>query len=128
GCAAPAARMAWKRGETSGRNRALFRTVPITDPAAASRRGFQRQQHDGKVATTFFDGVASGYQAHFSTLLEPEVFTLLRHAMRGCITVFGIWMSDGNQLPPAGETACPTDFAKRLIQQGGAGGFACRSN
>src|SRR5437899_8329163 len=37
-------------------------------------------------------------------------------------------MSDGNQLPPAGETACPTDFAKRLIQQGGAGGFACRSN
>src|SRR5881296_3920191 len=46
----------------------------------------------------------------------------------GCITVFGIWMSDGNQLPPAGETACPTYFAKRLIQQGGAGGFACRSN
>src|SRR5207249_6142325 len=37
-------------------------------------------------------------------------------------------MSDGNQLPPAGETACPTDFAKRLIQQGGAGGFACRSH
>src|SRR5437660_12693758 len=37
-------------------------------------------------------------------------------------------MSDGNQLPPAGETACPTYFAKRLIQQGGAGGFACRSN
>src|SRR5207253_731841 len=35
---------------------------------------------------------------------------------------------DGNQLPPAGETACPTYFAKRLIQQGGAGGFACRSN
>src|SRR5437867_2230989 len=31
-------------------------------------------------------------------------------------------MSDGNQLPPAGETACPT------FQQGGAGGFACRSN
>jgi len=30
--------------------------------------------------------------------------------------------------PPAGETACPTYFAKRLIQQGGAGGFACRSN
>src|SRR5437870_4449222 len=28
----------------------------------------------------------------------------------------------------AGETACPTYFAKRLIQQGGAGGFACRSN
>src|SRR2546426_706063 len=27
-----------------------------------------------------------------------------------------------------GETACPTHFAKRLIQQGGAGGFACRSN
>src|SRR5881275_1564471 len=26
------------------------------------------------------------------------------------------------------ETACPTYFAKRLIQQGGAGGFACRSN
>src|SRR5438094_5244210 len=24
---------------------------------------------------------------------------------------------DGNQLPPAGETACPTYFAKRLIQQ-----------
>jgi len=46
----------------------------------------------------------------------------------GCITVFGIWMSDGNQLPPAGETACPTYSAKRLIQQGGAGGFACRSN
>src|SRR6266581_423877 len=46
----------------------------------------------------------------------------------GCITVFAIWMSDGNQLPPAGETACPTYFAKRLIQQGGAGGFACRSN
>src|SRR5437899_9018116 len=44
------------------------------------------------------------------------------------VTVFGIWMSDGNQLPPAGETACPTYFAKRLIQQGGAGGFACRSN
>src|SRR5881296_340985 len=42
--------------------------------------------------------------------------------------VFGIWMSDGNQLPPAGETACPTYFAKRLIQQGGAGGFACRSH
>src|SRR5438309_6377990 len=42
--------------------------------------------------------------------------------------VFGIWMSDGNQLPPAGETACPTYVAKRLIQQGGAGGFACRSN
>jgi len=39
-------------------------------------------------------------------------------------------MSDGNQLPPAGETACPTYFAKRLIQHGGAGGFgfACRSN
>src|SRR5205823_1845535 len=37
-------------------------------------------------------------------------------------------MSDGNQLPPAGETACPTYFAKRLIQQGGAGGFACRSD
>src|SRR5437870_3677878 len=36
----------------------------------------------------------------------------------GCITVFGIWMSDGNQLPPAGETACPTHSAKRLIQQG----------
>src|SRR6059036_2211358 len=36
-------------------------------------------------------------------------------------------MSDGNQLSPAGETACPTYFAKRLIQQGGAGGFACRS-
>src|SRR5439155_23131046 len=35
---------------------------------------------------------------------------------------------DGNQLPSAGETACPTYFAKRLIQQGGAGGFACRSN
>jgi len=32
------------------------------------------------------------------------------------------------KLPPAGETACPTYFAKRLIQQGGAGGFACRSN
>jgi len=32
-------------------------------------------------------------------------------------------MSDGNQLPPAGETACPTYFANRLIQQGGAGGF-----
>src|SRR6266705_5199109 len=46
----------------------------------------------------------------------------------GCITVFGIWMSDGNQLPPAGETACPTYFAKRLMQQGGAGGVACRSN
>src|SRR5437899_10719867 len=46
----------------------------------------------------------------------------------GCITVFGIWMSDGNQLPLAGETACPTYFAKRLIQLGGAGGFACRSN
>ena len=28
--------------------------------------------------------------------------------LTGCITVFGIWMSDGNQLPPAGETACPT--------------------
>src|SRR5881296_393722 len=26
------------------------------------------------------------------------------------------------------RTACPTYFAKRLIQQGGAGGFACRSN
>src|SRR5439155_21842374 len=26
------------------------------------------------------------------------------------------------------ETACPTYFAKRLIQQGVAGGFACRSN
>src|SRR5207247_2630855 len=37
-------------------------------------------------------------------------------------------MSDGNQLPQAGETACPTYFAKRLIQQGGAGGFACHSN
>src|SRR5436309_6060162 len=38
-------------------------------------------------------------------------------------------MSDGNQLPPAGEpTACPTSFAKPLIQQGGAGGFACRSH
>src|SRR5207245_3030315 len=37
-------------------------------------------------------------------------------------------MSDGNQLPPAGETACPTYFAKPLIQQGGAGGFACRSH
>src|SRR5437667_11933298 len=38
-------------------------------------------------------------------------------------------MSDGNQLPPAGErTACPTYSAKRLIQQGGAGGFACRSH
>src|SRR5438034_9237842 len=37
-------------------------------------------------------------------------------------------MSDGNQLPPAGETACPTSFAKRLMQQGGAGGFACRSH
>src|SRR5947207_11227254 len=37
-------------------------------------------------------------------------------------------MSDGNQLPPAGETACPIRFAKGLIQQGGAGGFACRSN
>src|SRR5881396_3664440 len=35
--------------------------------------------------------------------------------------VFGIWMSDGNQLPPAGETACPTYFAKRLIQQGKVG-------
>src|SRR2546427_8031816 len=45
-----------------------------------------------------------------------------------CITAFGIWMGDGNQLPPAGETACPTYFAKRLFQQGGAGGFACRSN
>ena len=47
---------------------------------------------------------------------------------RGPITVFGIWRSDGNQLPPAGETACPTYFAKQLTQQGGAGGFACRSN
>src|SRR5438094_2351561 len=37
----------------------------------------------------------------------------------GCITVFGIWMSDGNQLPPAGETACPTYFAKRLINKVG---------
>src|SRR5947199_5471178 len=37
-------------------------------------------------------------------------------------------MSDVNQLPPAGETACPTYFAKRLVQQGGAGGFACRSH
>src|SRR5207249_1683668 len=37
-------------------------------------------------------------------------------------------MANGNQLPPAGETACLTYFAKRLIQQGGAGGFACRSN
>jgi len=37
-------------------------------------------------------------------------------------------MSDGNQPPAAGETACPTYFAKRLIQLGGAGGFACRSN
>jgi len=27
-----------------------------------------------------------------------------------------------------GETACPTYFAKRLIRQGGAGGFACRSH
>src|SRR5438093_13350503 len=44
------------------------------------------------------------------------------------IPVFGIGMSVGNHLPPAGETACPTYFAKRLIQQGGAGGFACRSN
>src|SRR5213594_4331435 len=26
------------------------------------------------------------------------------------------------------RTACPTYFAKRLIQQGGAGGFACRSH
>ena len=26
-------------------------------------------------------------------------------------------MSDGNQLPPAGETACPTYVAKRFIQQ-----------
>src|SRR5436309_3498 len=41
---------------------------------------------------------------------------------------FRDWDGDGNQLPPAGETACPTYFAKRLIQQGGAGGFACRSN
>src|SRR5439155_13150493 len=41
--------------------------------------------------------------------------TMSRHEL------FGIW--------PAGETACPTYFAKkRLIQQGGAGGFACRSN
>src|SRR5438128_11859284 len=37
----------------------------------------------------------------------------------GCIIVFGIWMSDGNQLPPAGETACPTYFAKRLINKVG---------
>jgi len=37
-------------------------------------------------------------------------------------------MSDGNRLPPAGETACPTYFAKLLIQQGGAGGFACHAN
>src|SRR2546428_8355135 len=29
---------------------------------------------------------------------------------------------------PPGKTACPTYFAKRLIQQGGAGAFACRSN
>jgi len=26
------------------------------------------------------------------------------------------------------QTACPTYFAKRLMQQGGAGGFACRFN
>src|SRR5947209_13576800 len=26
------------------------------------------------------------------------------------------------------RNACPTYFAKRLIQQGGAGGFACRSH
>src|SRR5437867_7099018 len=31
-------------------------------------------------------------------------------------------------LDTPGETACPTYFAKRLIQQGGAGAFACRSN
>src|SRR5439155_5662663 len=36
----------------------------------------------------------------------------------GAVTVFGIWMSDENQLPAAGETACPTYFAKRLIQRG----------
>src|SRR5437773_2919799 len=30
-------------------------------------------------------------------------------------------MSDGNHLPLAGETACPTYFAKRLIQQGKVG-------
>src|SRR5437867_12998336 len=35
---------------------------------------------------------------------------------------------DLNQLPPAGETACPTYFAKRLIQQGGARAFPCPSN
>jgi len=40
----------------------------------------------------------------------------------GCINRFQ------DQLPPAGETACPTYFAKRFIQQGGAGGFACHSN
>src|SRR5438094_8546132 len=28
----------------------------------------------------------------------------------------------------ANRTACPTYSAKRLIQQGGAGGFACRSH
>src|SRR2546426_7493074 len=46
--------------------------------------------------------------------------TLFRSRLPGyreCITVFGIWMGDGNQLPPAGENACPTYFAKRLIQQ-----------
>jgi len=36
-------------------------------------------------------------------------------------------MSDRNQLPLAGETACPTYAPNDLIQQGGAGGFACRS-
>src|SRR5207249_6047663 len=35
------------------------------------------------------------------------------------LTVFGIWMSEGNQLPPARETARPTYFDNRLIHQGG---------
>ena len=32
----------------------------------------------------------------------------LTHPRRVHNRFFGIWMSDGNQLPPAGETTCPT--------------------
>jgi len=58
--------------------------------------------------------VAKATRQHLAESLAARLFVFI-----GLLTVFRDF---------DGETACPTYFAKRLIQQGGAGGFACRSN
>src|SRR5438128_2063733 len=95
----------------------VLQDVPESHFGGSDFLGSQPVKHEGVVgiramgADNFLG--RDGCHKVRSPLYHTDGCWLLVVGYRECITVFGIWMGDGNQLPPAGETACPTYFAKR---------------